>query len=131
MKAFGWSIWVGMVGTLAVMASAASSAWKLNRSHAPGNLGNGATVTIWNDETPETTEMTVVRFSSLSCDLRVIAQGPRDMAKDPPELLRRASAIAGCNRGYFEMPNFGVHGMQISNGEVLSEIGKGGLWTGR
>ncbi len=104
--------------------------WMTQRAHAPGDLGGEATVEIWNVESPEKTEMTLVRFSESAFDVVVIGQGERSEAVGLPELLRSVGAPAGCNGGYFEMPDFGVYGLQISNGVAIGDIGKRGPLDG-
>lgn len=123
-----------MLGTFAAVflfgGEACAEEWSVRPLHAPGSLGGGAVVEVWNVDAPEKTEITLVRFSEEAFELVVIGQGERSTAVALPELLRAANATAGCNGGYFEMPDFGVYGMQISNREVLGEIGKRGPLDG-
>lgn len=122
---------VVLVGTTAVAAFpllAGLMPWRLIVSSNPVSLGHGATFVTKKVKRDIEAELHLVFFNTRSCELRVIEQPLKTEAKPLEEIARANGAIAACNGGYFDVPNFLTSGLQIVAGKKQGKLVRDPLW---
>lgn len=102
--------------------------WRLVSTSDPVSLGHGATFVTKRVKGTVDAELHLVFFDTRSCDLRVIEQPAKEGARNLEEIARANGALASCNGGYFDVPNFLTSGLQIVAGNTQGELVREPLW---
>lgn len=98
---------------------------RLESSAAPSSLGHGASLVVKKFAGTPGAEMTLVIFDEKQCQLRVVANADRNMARSLAEIGREEKALAVCNGGYFDPGKLTPAGLEIADG---SRSGKFDAW---
>ena len=96
--------------------------WRLASTSEPVSLGYGATFVTKSLKGPVDTEFHLVFFDTRLCDLRVVEQPVKKDALSLDKVAGATAAIAACNGGYFDVPNFLPSGLQIVGGKQQGEL---------
>lgn len=116
-----------LVAAVTVFASL-STPWRLVSASSPVSLGPEATYVTKRVKGTVETELHLVFFDTRSCDLRVVEQPVKKDAQSLDVVAGAMAAIAACNGGYFDVPNFLPSGLQIVQGKAQGKLVQQALW---
>ena len=107
----------------------AGTAWKVTSREPDEALPSGATYLRFSVDGADNADFQVVKFASAKCTLRVIDQSSRSAATSLGSAMRKTTAIAGVNGGFFN-PAFEPLGLVISGGKRIGSWQKSSLLGG-